>query len=414
MQAPRNILELVKIPWVRIGLEALGILALLWILHRLSGVLTPVGIGLALAYMVEPLVHWLERKHIPRRFAAGVVFGGGALLVTLMFAAAIPLAWTESVKLYRVGFQGDSWVDQPVEAGGTAGDGVWQPGETLTRDLNGNGRFDPSQMEVLEAWLAAKGWIKDDRLTIATVRFDPEAWLQEELAAFSTEDGRLLVGKIGDLLGRIGFWGIALLLIPVYAYFFSLHLATVSQRIVDHIPSTQRQRTLRILGEINAVIGAFFRGRAAICAILGIIAAIGFTIADAPSGFFLGLLMGLATAIPLASGLVLFPVAMLLYLGGADTWQYIGVFVTYLVVQGIEPILISAIMGKGVEMHPVLIIVAILAFGALLGGIGVLLAVPLAATARILFREFVYPHVRRIAGLDEAKPLLGSDPTAGA
>ena len=43
-----------------------------------------------------------------------------------------------------------------------------------------------------------------------------------------------------------------------------------------------------------------------------------------------------------------------------------------------------------------------------------LLAVPLAATARILFREFLYPHVRRIAGLDEPQPLLGNDPTAGA
>jgi predicted PurR-regulated permease PerM len=414
MQPPRNILEFVKFPWVRICLEALALLLALWVLHRLSGVLTPVGIGLALAYMVEPLVNWFERRRIARRYAAGAVFGGGALFLALVVALAIPVAWTEGVKLYRVGFQGDHYIDQHGPFSEEP-DGIRQPDEVLDRDLNGNGRYDPSQIQVLKQFLVSKGWIQDDGFKIgSSFGFDPEAWLRDQLAQFSNEDGRILFGKVSDVLGRIGFWGIALLLIPIYAYFFSLHLATVSNKIIDHIPRTQRDRTLRILREINAVIGAFFRGRLTICAILGVVASIGFGIANTPSFILLGLFMGLATAIPLASGLVLLPVAMLLYLGGADTWQYVAVAVTYGVVQGLEPILISAIMGKGVEMHPVLIVVAILAFGALLGGVGVLLAVPLAATARILFREFVYPHLRRIAGLDEPQSLLGNDPTAGA
>ncbi len=413
MSTPRTILDVVKIPWVRIALEAIGILLALWLLHRLSGVLTPVGIGLALAYMVEPLVSWFERKRIPRHYAAGVVFGGGALMLALVAALAVPIAWTEGVKLYRVGFQGDIFVDQPG-ADGEPPNGRWDEGEPLLRDLNGNDRYDPSQLAVLQQWMVKKSWLKEGTLGVGGFAFDPEIWLRDSLASFSSADGQLMLGKIGAFFGRIGYWGIALLLIPVYAYFFSLHLARVSQRIVDHIPSNQRERTLRILREINAVVGAFFRGRLMICAILGMVSIVGFAIADTPSFLVLGILMGVATAIPLASGLILLPVFMLLYLAGAEPWQYITVVITFATISALEPVLIGAIMGKDVEMHPVLIVVAILAFGTLLGGVGVLLALALAATARILFREFLYPQVRRIAGLDEPRPMLGNDPTAGA
>jgi len=126
-----------------------------------------------------------------------------------------------------------------------------------------------------------------------------------------------------------------------------------------------------------------------------------------PSFLVLGLLMGLATAIPLAPGVFMVPVCVLLYLANPEPWQYWTAGITYLLIQGLEPVLIAAIMGKGVEMHPVLIVVAIFAFGTLLGGVGVVLAVPLAATARILGREFVYPQVRRLAGLDEPLPQPG-------
>ena len=238
--------------------------------------------------------------------------------------------------------------------------------------------------------------------------------INEWTSQLTAADGRTVFAKVTGFLSAVGYWLLLVVLVPVYGYFFSLHLQAVSQGIAAHIPLQERDRTLRILSEINAVVGAFFRGRLVICGVLGLLSMIGFGIAGVPSFIFLGLVMGLATAIPLASGLVLVPVAMLLYLADAQAYQFWIAGGTYLVVQVLEPVLIAAIMGKGVEMHPVLIVVAIFAFGTLLGGVGVLLAVPLAATARILFREFLYPHVRRLAGLDEPQSLLGNDPTAGA
>jgi predicted PurR-regulated permease PerM len=403
MQPPRNIIEVFTIPWVRIILEAIAVVAVLWLLHQLSGVLTPVLVGLVLAYMLDPLVTWLASKGIPRRWGVGAVFGGGVLLIIATLAVGMPMAWHEGSRVYRIAFIGDDWRDLPG-ADGSEPNHVWDPGEPLLRDHNRNGIGDPPQYQVLRRFLASKGIIQEESGVVdptAPRALDPDRWLKDR---FSTYQGSDLLGWAQAVLGGIGFWVLNLILVPIYGYFFSLNLRYVSQTIAEHIPVRQRERTLRILSEIHASVGAFFRGRLAICGILGVISAIGFGVAGVPSFLVLGLLMGLATAIPLASGVVLVPVAVLLYVTGAQPWQFWTAGITYLLIQGLEPVLIAAIMGKGVEMHPVLIVVAIFAFGTLLGGIGVVLAVPLAATARILGREFVYPHVRRLAGLDDAGP----------
>jgi predicted PurR-regulated permease PerM len=400
---PRNIIEVFTIPWVRIVLEAAAVVGVIWLLHQLSGVLTPVLVGLVLAYMLDPLVTWIARRGVPRRWAVGAVFGGGVLLILATLGVGVPMAWHEGARIYRIAFMGDEWRDQPT-ADGAPANGVWDPGEPLVRDLNRNGMGDPPQYLAARRFLAGKGIIQETAVVdpASPSAVDPDRWLDRwlkgQLAAY---EGRDLMGWARALLGGIGFWILNLILVPIYGYFFSLNLRSVSATIAEHIPLKHRERTLRILSEIHASVGAFFRGRLAICGILGVISAIGFGIAGTPSFLILGLLMGLATAIPLASGVVLVPVAVLLYLQGAEPWQYWTAGITYVLIQGLEPVLIAAIMGKGVEMHPVLIVVAIFAFGTLLGGVGVVLAVPLAATARILGREFVYPQVRRLAGLDD-------------
>ena len=404
MQQPRNIIEVFTIPWVRIILEALAVIAAFWLLNLLSGVLTPVLVGLVLAYMLDPLVTWLANKGIPRRWGVGAVFGGGVLLILVTLAVGLPMAWHESARIYRIAFMGDEWKDAPA-ADGTPANGRWDAGEVLTRDMNRNGVVDPPQYLVVRRFLVAKGIIQEEPVAagtegiVASNVIDPDHWLKQWYNGYPGSD---LLGWGKAVIGGIGFWVINIILVPIYGYFFSLNLRGVSETIAAHIPLKQRARTLRILSEIHASVGAFFRGRLAICGILGVISAIGFGIAGVPSFLVLGLLMGLATAIPLASGVVLVPVFVLLYLADpAGTWPYWTAGITYLLIQGLEPVLIAAIMGKGVEMHPVLIVVAIFAFGTLLGGVGVVLAVPLAATARILGREFVYPQVRRLAGLDD-------------
>jgi predicted PurR-regulated permease PerM len=301
------------------------------------------------------------------------------------------------------------------------GDGKWEPVEKIIRDLNGNGAVDPPWLKRAHEALVQRGFLGDGESRQPSgiegeaepagskaaaddvPDFNPTAWIRAEVQTmvqgFRSGD-RTALHKATDAFKRVTYWLAVIVLIPTYGYFFSLNLPLVSRVILDHVPQAHRERTLRILAEINQVVGAFFRGRIAICVMLGILAGVGFAIAHVPSWLVLAGIMGIATAIPLAAIFVMVPVCLLLYLSGADSWQYVAVGVTYLAVQGLEPVLVAVIMGAGVEMHPVILIVAILAFHALFGAAGALLAVPLAATARILLREFLYPQVRRMAGLD--------------
>lgn len=434
-----SVIDLLRNRWMRVILEGVGIIAFFWLISRLSAVLTPVLIGLILAYMLDPLVTWLSRRGASRKVATTTVFGTGALILVAGLVFGVPKAWHEGRILYRGAVLGDAWTD-------SNGDGRWQQGEPLVRDINGNGIADPSYVNHAHDFLVSRGLIggelaavdkgdkadktegplpaspknppvPTDQVADSTgihanaaaasdgmEEFDVRTWIKDTFKDASKRG--TILHKIGDVLGRIGFWLLVLLLIPIYGYFFSLNLPLVSRTIMEHIPLAHRDRTLRILAEIHVVVGAFFRGRVVICLILAIVAAIGFAVAQVPSWLVLAALMGVATAIPLAPILVMVPVAMLLYLSGADQWNYIAAAITYAVVQGLEPVLIAVIMGKGVEMHPVILVVAILAFGTLFGAAGALLAVPLAATARILAREFLYPQVRRLAGLDDGEAVV--------
>lgn len=407
MQRPTHIVDLVKNPWVRIGLEAAGVVAIVWLLHRLQGILTPLLVGLVLAYMLDPLVTFLtagKNRHFSRTFASTVVFGSGALLLLAVLLVGIPRAWQEGAHLYRVALVGDVWKDLD-------NDGAWQEGEPLTNDLNRNNRYDPSSLTHAQEWLRKRGLLKSDADEVTDAQqtswfkaFDPETLREKWWMAVSQTmqgDQASPLAKVSAVIGSVSWWMLTLLLIPVYGYFFSLNLPHVSSVIVSHIPKRHREHTLSILSQIHRVVGAFFRGRLVICFILAIIAIVGFYIAQVRSALILGFLMGLGTAIPLAANLMAIPVGAMLYLDGAQPWQYWVAGISFLIMQGLEPLLITLIMGKGVELHPVIVLVAILAFGTLLGPIGVLLAVPLAATARILMREFIYPQLRKMAGLDE-------------
>jgi predicted PurR-regulated permease PerM len=407
MERPPHIADLLKNPWVRIGLELAIVVAIVWLLHRLQGVLTPLLVGLVLAYMLDPLVNLLtagKNRHFSRLFASTVVFGTGGLLLLATLLIGVPRAWQEGAHLYRIALIGDEWNDVNQ-------DGAWQEGEQLFVDHNQNSRGDPSNLTSLHAWLRQRGLLKtDEESTDAEAKesawfkaFDPEKlraqWWDALVTSVQSQAGGPLA-KIGAILGNIGWWMLTLLLIPVYGYFFSVHLPHVSQVIVSHIPSRHRDKTVSILSQIHQVVGAFFRGRMLICLILGVLAVIGFSVAGVRSALVLGLLLGLATAIPLAVNIIMIPVFALLYLNGADPWQYWVAGGTFVLIQGLEPLLITVIMGKGVELHPVIVLVAILAFGTLMGPVGILLAVPLAATARILLREYLYPQLRQMAGLD--------------
>jgi predicted PurR-regulated permease PerM len=119
---------------------------------------------------------------------------------------------------------------------------------------------------------------------------------------------------------------------------------------------------------------------------------VGFTGTGVPYAALFSLFIGLATAVPLAGLLFLVPALIMTGLDGGTGITVALVALVYVVVQVLETVVLTpTIMGREVELHPVTLIIALLLCGKLLGILGLILAVPIAATMRILAREFFWP-----------------------
>jgi predicted PurR-regulated permease PerM len=187
-----------------------------------------------------------------------------------------------------------------------------------------------------------------------------------------------------------------LLLIPIYAFFLTLGMPQVRKSIHAMIPKYGKDHTVRILHAIEKVVAAFFRGRLTVCVVCSIITYLFFAPISVPYAVVFSLLIGFATAIPLMGLIFLVPALALTAMSGGDHvgLRLILVVVAYGLVQILEStILTPTIMGREVELHPVMLIISLMFFGSLLGVLGLILAVPIAATLRILLREFVYPKL---------------------
>jgi predicted PurR-regulated permease PerM len=205
---------------------------------------------------------------------------------------------------------------------------------------------------------------------------------------------------------------IDVLLVPIYAFFLVLAMPAIRARLRESIPRKHSEQILGITGEIEKAVAAFFRGRLIISAACALTGVIGFLITDmvgvgTPYGVLFGIGIGLATIIPLAGILLLIPAMILTWLQpGAGPWDLVMVVGIYAAIQAVEAVLIPIVMGRDIELHPVTLIVALLLCGKLLGVLGLILAVPIAATVRILALVYLWPRLRAWAaqGMDAVQP----------
>lgn len=144
-----------------------------------------------------------------------------------------------------------------------------------------------------------------------------------------------------------------------------------------------------LAGEVGRTLGGYIAGQAKIAAVLACLYSIGYALAGVPFWLALGAISGFLNFIPVFGsllGLALTAYAVLLNDGGV--WNYVGVLITFVVVQGLEGFWLSPrILGRRVGLSPLYVFVAVLVGGALFGPLGVLLAVPVLAVIAVFWRR---------------------------
>ncbi|MFW5997070.1 MAG: AI-2E family transporter [Lentisphaeria bacterium] len=184
------------------------------------------------------------------------------------------------------------------------------------------------------------------------------------------------------------------LVVPIYVTFLlvlrPVSAARIEERVLPFLKPETRGDVAYLAREFCNIVVAFFRGQLLIALCQGVLFAVGFTLAGLQYGILLGFLAGLLNIIPYLGSLVgaglTLPLAFFQADGGI--WTLIWVLVAFIVVQAIEGnFLTPRIMGNRTGLHPLVIIIAVLFWGSVFGGIlGMILAIPLTAFLAVFWR----------------------------
>lgn len=321
------------------------VIILLLVLYLFRALLPPVAIALVLAYILKPVADFVQRRSkLPRTLAVVLVFVTLLLLISIVPVTIVP---------YGV--------------------------EQITR-LN----LDLQQLtDDLVAFLSQPVFILGYSLSLQDLVGDLQQALQDLLQPFATQTITLLFNIASSLL-----WVLSILVISFYLVKDAERLRSFLDRMA---PPGYTEELRRLREEINEVWKAFFRGQVVLGIVVGLVVWIAMTAVGLPNAGLMGLLAGLLEVIP-TFGPVLATIPALLiaffqgstYLPLSNLWFTVLVLVIYTVIQQTEnAYLVPRIMGRRMQLHPVIIFIGMLAGGILIGALGVLLAAPIIGTMRV-------------------------------
>ena len=316
----------------------------LWLL---SEILLPFVAGLAIAYLLTPLTDRLERLGVNRLAAA-------LLIITVVVLALIYLILLVAPIL---GSQLSSFIESV-------------PGYVTTLQALLSDRSRPWVQRLLGAGFNADKSIGD-------LMTQGVGWLTTFLHSLWS-GGRALVSVFSLVV-----------VTPVVAFYLIYDWHRMIRTVDGWIPLHQRDTVRGLAREVDAAISGFVRGQTAVCLILGSFYAVALTLTGLNFGLLIGLISGLITFIPYVGSMT--GLILSLAVAVAQFWPNYGsilmVLGIFLVGQFVEGNVLSPkLVGESVGLHPVWLIFALLAFGYLFGFVGLLVAVPLAATIGVLSR----------------------------
>lgn len=401
---------------VSILILGLLLVGLVWLTGMVFGYLQPVLVPLLVAgivaYVLEPVVRLLEKRGFSRLWSVVTVFIMILTGATLLVAAVIP-------GIQRGHHQLKSLLPPAQKAVGVTAVSDNSPPDDETKRLESSlvrelRQLDKNHRNNALGWLLAE--INDQGEPVST---DAAANHERDLESFThSRAGRMLFEYKGAIFKTardwvtagstriLGFLGLVLgmIMVPVYLFFFLKDSAAIRDHWHDYVPlkaSRFKTELVETLQEINGYLISFFRGQVLVAAIDGILVGIALTVFGLPYGFLIGVFMAILGVIPyIGNILCLIPACLIAWLHAKDTapfglepWGYVACVVAiFVIVQQINSLVTAPkIVGDSVGLHPLTVIFSMLFWSLVLGGfVGALLAVPMTAAIKVLFRRFIW------------------------
>ena len=328
---------------------AIGVLmayGLITLVSRLSSVLTLLAVSLFLALGLDPIVEWLRARGLERRWAVRAVFAGVIALFIGVISLLVPPVVQEATQL-----------------AGQAPD--------LAQQL-----------------------LKNPRLRALDDQYGLISRVQRELQTRLTS-GQLWTTVFGGVLGAgkavaSGFFSAFTVLILTLYFLASLPLVKASAYRM--VPRSRRQRVTLLSEEITRRVGGYFMGQIAVATINGACSYVMMKIVGIPYAAVLAVALGILGLVPMV-GAILGAVLVVIVAFFVSTTAALIVAVYYVVYQQVENYVVSPkVMQRTVAVPGAVTVVAALAGGTLLGVLGALMAIPVAAGLLLIYQQVLVPR----------------------
>ncbi|WP_108821390.1 AI-2E family transporter [Dysgonomonas sp. Marseille-P4361] len=347
----------------------------LFFLYKLRGVLLPFLVAWLLAYMLNPLVRFYQRKlRLAHSIAVVLTLLSVAGMLTLLGFVLVPLIENE----------------------------IWQI-NTLIANYNLSS-------------ISANGIPVS--LADAISRYIDFKELQETLSRENLVEIFQFVGPAVESLfsNTISFlFGLTVVFIVLlYLIFILLDYDKINELWRFLIPPKYRDTVGRITLDVEYSMNRYFRHQAFICLILAALYAIGFQVIGLPLAIMFGIIVGLVHMIPYLQVITFPPAILLCWLGASQShtsfWAMLGlVALVYVVVQCIMDLfLVPRIMGKAMGLNPAIILLSLSVWGSLLGIVGMIIAIPLTTLLLSYYKEFITSAEKMLAA-EKAEQGSGGD-----
>jgi predicted PurR-regulated permease PerM len=420
----------------------------------LQPVLVPLAVAAIVAYLLDPVVRIFQKRGFSRRWSVVSVFAGFTLMVAGLVAIMIPLIggqihkFQEQRQAIAASKQPSPAPAAPVAPAGdpaaVEGD-AGQPAPTAADkkliDENpaaANKPFDEIIVDMLIHTRNKNEWSKpfidpllgppgdpksdvpratltaalDEAAASGKKQLEPDPIVLQETELWAQGKSYLdeIIGWIKGGAGKVlGFLGLALgfLMVPIYLYYILNESAAIKEHWHDYVPlkaSRFKTELVETLTEINRYLISFFRGQVLVAFIDGMLVGLALTAFRLPLGLLVGIIMAVLGIIPYIGNIItLIPACVLAWFHfsvpenqhilGSNPWAYVGgVVAIFVIVQQINSLVTAPkIVGDSVGLHPMTVIFSMLFWSLILGGfVGALLAVPLTAAVKVLFRRYIW------------------------
>jgi predicted PurR-regulated permease PerM len=338
---------------LQVLLIIVGVALGLWALYKLASVVLVLILAALFAYVIAPLVHLAER---PIRIAGrprGLSRGTAIALVYVLIAGSV--------------------------SGGAA---LLLP--SATEQVDDIIARAPTYAQSFVTW--KRGWSRG----YARLRIPLEVRQSIDRSVLAAGDAavesarRSLLALMGTLSNLP--W---LVLIPILAFFLLKDAASFRRTIVTALPRRIRLRGYRLFDELNATLAAYIHAQLLACALVGSVCGLGFAVLGIPYPVLLGVLAGILEFIPFVGPLLLAVIASIvgaLHAPILVLWA-VGFLGILRLVE--DYVIYPRLIGHGIKLHPLAVIVAVLAGAELNGVAGMFLAVPAVAIASVVYRHWL-------------------------